>query len=115
MFFLYFLFQMLRHFVGIFTLVVLLNDVFGQREQARAEPCDPKSCRLPDCYCGGEDIPGGYSPDQIPQFVLLTFDDAVNGINKEFFSKLFKNRFNPNQCPIKVSISAAILARCLTF
>ncbi len=37
---------------------------------------------MQDCYCGGKDIPGGYSPDQIPQFVLLTFDDAVNDLNQ---------------------------------
>ena len=37
-----------------------------------------------DCYCGGNEIPGGFSPDQIPQFVLLTFDDAVNDLNEVY-------------------------------
>lgn len=63
--------------------------------------CDPSYCRLPDCYCGGTDIPGGFSPEDIPQFVLLTFDDAVNDLNKAFFEDLFKGRTNPNGCPIK--------------
>ena len=72
-------------------------------QQPRAERCDPNRCRLPDCFCGGKNIPGGFKPEQIPQFVLLTFDDAVNGINKEFFAKLFKERYNPNGCPIKVN------------
>jgi hypothetical protein len=36
------------------------------------------------------------------QFVLLTFDDAVNSLNEKFFAELFKDRFNPNGCPIKV-------------
>jgi len=71
--------------------------------QGRAARCDPDVCRLPDCFCGGKTIPGGFKPEQIPQFVLLTFDDAVNGINKEFFAKLFKDRFNPNGCPIKAT------------
>ena len=56
-----------------------------------------------DCYCGGREIPGGYSPDQIPQFVLLTFDDAVNDLNKQFYEDLFGGRYNPNGCPIKAT------------
>ena len=74
----------------------------SQSQPGRAERCDPNVCRLPDCYCGGKAIPGGFKPEQIPQFVLLTFDDAINGINKEFFAKLFNERRNPNGCPIKV-------------
>ena len=73
----------------------------SQTQPGRAERCDPNVCRLPDCYCGGKAIPGGFKPEQIPQFVLLTFDDAINGINKEFFAKLFNERRNPNGCPIK--------------
>jgi len=69
--------------------------------EAQAERCDPAYCQIPDCYCGGKDIPGGYQPDQIPQFVLLTFDDAVNDLNKQFYEDLFGGRFNPNGCPIK--------------
>ncbi len=70
--------------------------------QQKAERCDPSYCRLPDCNCGGTDIPGGYDPQDIPQFVLLTFDDAVNSLNEKFFGELFKERLNPNGCPIKV-------------
>ena len=96
-------------FISTLVLALMISASNGQRGQSanlqgRAEPCNPNVCRLPDCYCGGQDIPGGFRPEEIPQFVLLTFDDAVNGINKEFFSKLFKDRFNPNGCPIKVSL-----------
>jgi len=69
--------------------------------QQKAGSCNPAVCRLPDCYCGGSDIPGNLTKESIPQLVLLTFDDAVNGLNKEFFKKLFNNRVNPNGCPIK--------------
>jgi len=66
--------------------------------------CDPKVCRLPDCFCGGRNVPGDLPRDQIPQFVLLTFDDAVNDLNAKFFKKLFnKKRTNPNGCPIKAT------------
>ena len=88
----------LLHF-GLLALVYSL--VSGQDS---ADRCDPNTCRLPDCYCGGSDIPGGYKPEDIPQFVLLTFDDAVNDLNEAFFKKLFKGRTNPNGCPIKVII-----------
>lgn len=36
-----------------------------------------------------------------PQLVLLTFDDAVNDLNKELYSDLFETGHkNPNGCPI---------------
>lgn len=44
---------------------------------------------------------GGLPAHQTPQIVLLTFDDAVNDINKEIYSALFgRGRTNPNGCPI---------------
>ena len=75
--------------------------------QEKADQCNPDYCRLPDCYCGGNKIPGGLKPEQIPQLVLLTFDDAVNDLNKAFFKKLYEGRTNPNGCPIKVRITRA--------
>jgi len=84
-------------------LLVWVSLALGQRQAAgEAQTCNANVCKLPDCYCGGTEIPGGFKPEQIPQFVLLTFDDAVNGLNHDFFGKLFKGRFNPNECPIKV-------------
>ena len=91
-----------------FLVTILLHQVQSEpmrRQfdiQERAKHCNPNICQLPDCYCGGQKIPGGLKHEQTPQFVLLTFDDAVNGINKDFFKKLFKERYNPNGCPIKV-------------
>jgi len=67
----------------------------------RASTCDKRLCQLPNCYCGGSEIPGNLTKEEIPQLVLLTWDDAVNGLNKEFFAKLFNERYNPNGCPIK--------------
>ncbi len=69
----------------------------------KADRCDPSFCRLPNCFCGGSEIPGGLKNKDTPQFVLLTFDDAVNGLNKKFFQDLFKDRVNPNGCGIKVN------------
>ena len=49
-------------------------------------------CTLPDCFCSvdGTLVPGGLIPKDIPQMVLITFDDAVNDENWELYSqKLF--------------------------
>lgn len=47
---------------------------------------------------------GGIPPEQTPQIVLLTFDDAVNDLNKLLYSDLFENgRENPNGCPISAT------------
>jgi hypothetical protein len=90
-----------KHHAGRLALLILVAVIVNG--QQKVDRCDPSYCRLPDCYCGGEQIPGGYRPEEIPQFVLLTFDDAVNGLNQKFFQELFKDRLNPNGCPIKVN------------
>lgn len=44
---------------------------------------------------------GGLPAYVVPQIVLLTFDDAVNDINKEIYADIFqRGRTNPNDCPI---------------
>jgi len=82
--------------------IAFLLAVIGAASSQSAGRCDPNVCRLPRCYCGGTEVPGGLSRKSIPQFVLLTFDDAVNSLNQQFFKDLFNNRRNPNGCPIKV-------------
>ncbi|XP_034666362.1 uncharacterized protein LOC117900202 isoform X6 [Drosophila subobscura] len=66
-----------------------------------AAKCRKDVCLLPDCYCGGRDIPGGLNVTQTPQIVLITFDDAINPINIDIYAELFNNktRKNPNGCP----------------
>ncbi|XP_034186055.1 chitin deacetylase-like 5 isoform X1 [Osmia lignaria lignaria] len=69
-----------------------------------AAKCRKDVCLLPDCSCGGIDIPGDYLPEEIPQIVLLTFDDSVNDLNKGLYADLFeKGRKNPNGCPISAT------------
>ncbi|XP_014470657.1 PREDICTED: uncharacterized protein LOC106742321 isoform X2 [Dinoponera quadriceps] len=69
-----------------------------------AAKCRKDVCLLPDCSCGGSDIPGDYLPEEIPQIVLLTFDDSVNDLNKGLYADLFeKGRKNPNGCPISAT------------
>lgn len=69
-----------------------------------ATKCDKRKCRLPDCRCGGSDIPGNISSKHIPQLVMLTFDDGVNDLNWELYEELLNSgRKNPNGCPIKAT------------
>ncbi|XP_076662435.1 chitin deacetylase-like 5 [Halictus rubicundus] len=69
-----------------------------------AAKCRKDVCLLPDCSCGGIDIPGDYLPEEIPQIVLLTFDDSVNDLNKGLYADLFeKGRKNRNGCPISAT------------
>ncbi|KAL3226598.1 hypothetical protein MRX96_024802 [Rhipicephalus microplus] len=64
--------------------------------------CEARKCRLPDCHCGGAEIPGDLPPQETPQVVLLTFDDAVNDLNFDHYTEIFDTgRKNPNGCPIR--------------
>ena len=67
-----------------------------------AGKCEKRKCRLPDCRCGGSDIPGDLHSKQIPQLVMLTFDDGVNDLNWELYEELLNSgRKNPNGCSVK--------------
>ncbi|EYB99504.1 hypothetical protein Y032_0122g1086 [Ancylostoma ceylanicum] len=70
-------------------------------------PCNETTCRLPDCFCSltGRKPPGGLAPNTIPQFVVLTFDDAVNGRTLPDYRELFETvkYRNPNGCPVKAT------------
>ncbi|KAK6759710.1 hypothetical protein RB195_021339 [Necator americanus] len=67
--------------------------------------CNEATCRLPDCFCSvtGRKPPGGLAPNTVPQFVVLTFDDAVNGRTLPDYRELFETvkYRNPNGCPVK--------------
>ncbi|GFX44483.1 chitin-binding type-2 domain-containing protein [Trichonephila clavipes] len=71
-----------------------------------APSCDPKACRLPDCFCSedGTQIPGNLVPKETPQMILMTFSGAPNVLNGEPFGQLLnESRLNPNGCPIKAT------------
>ncbi|XP_077550966.1 chitin deacetylase-like 5 [Haemaphysalis longicornis] len=64
--------------------------------------CEARKCRLPDCHCGGSEIPGDLPLHETPQVVLLTFDDAINDLNFDHYTEIFDTgRKNPNGCPIR--------------
>ncbi|XP_013186691.1 chitin deacetylase 8 [Amyelois transitella] len=87
------------------ALLILLLVAFtaSQEELPLADTCDPEACQLPDCRCSGTSIPGGLQARDTPQFVLLTFDDAVNVVNIETYRNTIYNRRNRNNCPAGVT------------
>ena len=94
---------------------ILLDHRFRPARPARKRPptvrlgseatrCDKSSCLLPDCRCGGQDIPGNLTREKMPQLVVLTFDDSVNDLNQRLYQSIFHPiRRNPNGCPISAT------------
>ncbi|KAH9528626.1 chitin binding [Dermatophagoides farinae] len=74
-------------------------------DQNHQQQCDPKlNCRLPKCFCPDVKPPSGLKRKEIPQMILLTFDDAVNDVNFPLYQEIFERqtkRTNPNGCPMK--------------
>ncbi|KAF9970253.1 hypothetical protein BGZ73_007077 [Actinomortierella ambigua] len=62
--------------------------------------CDATKCVHPACVCPSTKPPKGMDPQKAPQFVTLTFDDAVQKSMLEVTSSLMANHRNPNGCSI---------------
>lgn len=66
--------------------------------------CSATNCLLPNCFCPSRRGPSHLQTHDIPQMVMLTFDDAVNSENIEFYRNLLNGkRLNPNGCPISAT------------
>ncbi|XP_019761994.2 chitin deacetylase 1 [Dendroctonus ponderosae] len=68
-----------------------------------APVCDSARCVLPDCFCSknGTQIPGHLARHDVPQMVLVTFEDSINDENIDFYKQIFSGKYlNPNNCPI---------------
>ncbi|XP_077547861.1 chitin deacetylase 8-like [Haemaphysalis longicornis] len=67
---------------------------------SEAAKCNPSKCRPEDnCFCMSRQPPGNLSVEEMPQLVMLTFDDHVNAENMDFYRQLLapgkrKNRAN---------------------
>jgi len=82
--------------------LVLLFMVLLETVILEGTVCNDNNCNLPDCFCSGYQPPAGMSPSSIPQFIMISFNGAINENNYEEYSKIFHNeRLNPNGCPIR--------------
>ncbi|XP_034947909.1 uncharacterized protein ChLD3 [Chelonus insularis] len=78
----------------------------GKHDGNSARFCDPEKCQLPNCWCSedGKRIPGNLTASEVPQMIAITFNDAVNAENFDFYYKFFNDeRKNPNGCPIRAT------------
>jgi peptidoglycan/xylan/chitin deacetylase (PgdA/CDA1 family) len=91
----------------IFSLLVIAALAAPQNDYTydldAAASCDSTQCVLPDCRCSGTSPPTDIDIEQIPQFVFLTFDDAIQQGNYEIYSRLFDNLTNPDGCPVSAT------------
>ncbi|XP_075986207.1 chitin deacetylase 8-like [Anticarsia gemmatalis] len=87
----------------LFGLLLVAAAVVAEEDENEAPECDPEACQLPNCRCSGTDIPGGLRARDVPQFVTITFDDAVNTRNMETYRRVLYNRRNANNCPAGVT------------
>lgn len=67
--------------------------------------CDESQCKRPSCVCDTQGSPEGLRVEDTPQFVMLTFDDAVNVVNFPDYEELLMNgRKNlRSNCPIQAT------------
>ena len=55
--------------------------------QNKALTCTTDVCKPPSCFCASKNPPGGLSGQNIPQFITLTWDDAITcKTQTDFFS-----------------------------
>lgn len=80
-------------------VLILYLALSGCHSAQDAKPCDDKICKLPDCFCSGTKIPGGLDAKQVPQMVMITFDDSVNVQNFKFYEMLLNNGFSAKKNP----------------
>ncbi|XP_026735425.1 uncharacterized protein LOC113499229 [Trichoplusia ni] len=85
--------------LGLLALLLVASVYADDEDDGLAKDCDPEVCVLPNCRCSSTNIPGGLSPRDTPQFVSVTFDDAVNVVNILDYRELLYNRKNKNGCP----------------
>lgn len=87
---------------ALFGLVVIPG-ILCRPASDPATPCDPAKCKHPDCRYSSTQIPGDLPVSKIPQIVMVSFDDAVNGQNMKYYQTLFPGVVNPNGCPISAT------------
>ncbi|CAG8550595.1 4560_t:CDS:2 [Paraglomus brasilianum] len=81
----------------LYSLFILSTTLL--RSQA-AYTCDSTTCVHPQCFCASTTPPGNIPIDQVPQFFVISFDDAMQQQTMQIVNTLIKGKKNPNGCPI---------------
>lgn len=93
--------------VALLGLLALVVPKYAEAAVAVSCPTDANLCKLPNCRCSDNRIPGNFDRASIPQIVVLSFDDGVSRLlYNDFYSKLITYK-NPNNCPIGLTFFAS--------
>lgn len=65
----------------------------------RAE-CEDKCAATPGCKAASNVPPGGLSAEDIPQFIVLTNDDAITVVTAPLVFNITDRHKNFNGCPM---------------
>ncbi|GAB6029743.1 hypothetical protein CHUAL_005459 [Chamberlinius hualienensis] len=89
---------------GVYVISLLLLAGVGVKCNDPAGTCVPSHCSLPNCYCSTTSLPTGISDiSEMPQIVMLGFDDDIEEtLYNNFYEPLFKYT-NPNGCNIGIT------------
>ncbi|TFK66176.1 hypothetical protein BDN72DRAFT_158724 [Pluteus cervinus] len=71
--------------------------------EAAGYNCDTSACKLPDCLCASTSPPGGLKPEEVPQFIVFTADDAIQSYTLDAVNQFLAHRKNPNGCAPKMT------------
>ncbi|XP_071547694.1 chitin deacetylase 7-like [Panulirus ornatus] len=94
--------------LALVALLAITTPAFSAPAEVTQDKEEPEECKqdencfLPDCLCGSVHHPGDIPLEQVPQFVVLSFDDAITKDNYDFYLR-FKNIKNPNKCRITMT------------
>lgn len=84
--------------IGLLCIGVVLGHAL-KGVTRKAAVCNEELCTLPNCRCSSTEIPGGLTLEETPQFVFLTFDDAITNLNMEYYREALYEGNNPDGCP----------------
>lgn len=62
--------------------------------------CNDSNCKTPQCMCASNSAPNGLKPEETPQFILITHDDAVNAFSNKVVRQVIDKHTNPNGCNV---------------
>lgn len=80
-------------------ILVVLSALLFAFAPVVAQTC-PATCRLPACHCASNAAPGGLTRAETPQFVLVTFDDAIQArLEDQALAPMFAGVTNPGGRP----------------
>lgn len=72
-------------------------------DTTRTYSCDPATCQPATCLCPSNSPPGNLTVEQIPQFVLIGHDNALDGLPYALMVQLLGNKTQKNGCSVPVT------------